>query len=268
MEAHRRGGYFFWDNRGHGIDGAVWTPMQDPAYLARFRNDLSFPALTDCDLDSELGDGSATSGDSVGSVNGHVEWGTPHDQPGEWSVTLSLRGLVLSTGAWAAPESARVDVTPRRLQSFAVAPFQIVPWRTVRVADEAVLGEGWVPADSTGLVTVESVRVHRLGTRLELGTPVLAAVSPARVPGELRLACATLARGGRLAPVVSWPGAQEARLELLDVTGRRVATLFRGRPTAGEARHEASPAHLAPGLYFLRAVSGERQVVRRVVVLP
>jgi pimeloyl-ACP methyl ester carboxylesterase len=267
MQEHRRGGLFFWDNRDHGVVDVAWAPMQVPSYLDRFRNNRSFPALSQCDLDSDLGDGTPASGDSVGTMNAFVEWDVPDDEPEQWSVTLTLRGLTRTSGAVAAPESALVDVTPRRVQRFAIAPLADVPYRIVREADEGVLGQGTVQADSAGSVTVPGVRVHLGGTRLELGSPALAGLEPAPAARSLRLRCALLVRGDVLAPVVSWPRADASRLELVDVSGRRVATLFAGQAPAGDSRYEWRATRIGPGVYFLRARSGREQVVRRVVVL-
>lgn len=267
MQEHRRGSYFFWDNRDHGVTGAVWIPMQGPWYLDRFRSDRSFPALSNCDLDGALGDGSPADGDSVGTLNGFVEWAPPEEDPQRWSVTLTLRGLALTTGAIPAPESALVDVTPRRLRAFAVAPNAGVPYRAVRVADGAVLASGVATADERGTVTVGGVRVLREGTRVDLGSPAVTGVGPGTAPARLRLACVTPIRGRALEAAVDWPSGSDGRLELLDVGGRRVLTLFAGRPEAGRSRYVAREGALAPGLYFLVARCGAERAVRRVAVL-
>jgi hypothetical protein len=267
MEQHQRGGWFFWDNRDHAGLGAAWIPMQVPSYLDRLRTNRSFPALSHCDRDEQLGDGSPASGDSVGTLNGPVEWAVPGDDPGGWSVVLTLRPLTPSTGTIPAPESVLVDVTPRRLQAFTVAPFATVPYRVVRMADLAVLDHGVLVADGLGVVTVEDVRVHRTGTRVEIGAPALADAEPVDPPRTLRLSCPSPARAGSLEALVEWPAAAESRLDLLDVSGRRVRTLFHGVPSAGRARYAAGATGVAPGLYFLSARCGGEQRVQRVVVL-
>lgn len=268
MRANRHGGYFFWDNRNHGVAGAAWLPMQAPGYLDRFRTDRSYPALSHCDLDGRLGDGTPTEGDSVSSLNGALEWSVPDEDAEGWRVTLTLRALTLASGTVPAPESALVDVTPRRLQAFAVPPLAPVPYRIVRSADGAVLAFGTAVSDSFGLVTLERVRVHRSGTRVEFGAPAATAGAPGIGPGPgLRLACPSPVRRRSLAASVSWPKEADSRLDLIDVTGRRVLTLYRGRPAPGPARY-ASPANgLAPGLYFLDARCGDERQVRRAVLL-
>jgi hypothetical protein len=240
--------------------------MQTPADLLRLRTDLSFPALSNADADGHPGDGTPASGDSVGTLNGHLEWDVPAEDAAAWSVTLTLRPLALLGRTIPAPESALVDVTPRRLQSFAFAPAGAVPYRVVRVADGAVLARGFAVADSAGVLTVAGVRVHRTGTRLELGAPALAGVAGPDGAAALQVTCVTPVRGA-LAAAVVWPAAEESRLELLDVGGRRVATLFAGRPSPGPARYAGPRETLAPGLYFLRATCGARALARRVVVL-
>ena len=267
MEQHRRGGWFFWDNRNHGGVGAVWIPEQLPAYLDRLRTNRSFPALSHCDRNGLLGDGSPADGDSVGTLNGHVEWDVPEEDPAGWSVDLTLRALSPSTGTIPTPESVLVDVTPRRLQAFTVAPFAQVPYLVVRIADSAILDRGDVEADSLGVLTVQAVRVHRTGTRLELGAPAVAGAGPVTVPRGLRLSCVSPARAASLEAAVEWPEPKESRLDLLDVGGRRVRTLFHGIPSAGRARYPAGAAGLPPGLYFLSARCGDEQRVQRVVIL-
>ncbi|MCC6348176.1 MAG: hypothetical protein IT347_01115 [Candidatus Eisenbacteria bacterium] len=267
MQSRRRGGYFFWDDRVHGSEGALWSPMQDPSYLDRFRTNRSFPALSNSDLDGDPGDGSPASGDTLGTLNGAFEWDIPSETPVGWQATLTLRTLTLTTGTIPAPESALVDVTPRRLQAFSVAPSGIVPFRVVRVSDEAVVASGFVTADSLGVVTVPAVRVYRTGSRLELGAPAVASVAPGGGRPGLRLSCASPAREGSVDAVVQWPAAGEARLELLDVMGRVTLSLFRGRVEAGSARYRTARGSVAPGVYFLDARNGGGRITRRIVVL-
>lgn len=169
MRACRQGGYFFWDTRGHSCPTPAWRPMQDPRYLYRFRTNLSYPALTHCTADSDPGDGHAASGDSVGTINGYVEWDTLLvDQPDLWRVTFTLRDLDTSWGPLPAPDTVTVDVTPRRLQQLVVTPGTSYRYTVTRVPDGGVLQAGTVVADTAGLVTVGGVMVTGQGSRLEI----------------------------------------------------------------------------------------------------
>jgi hypothetical protein len=68
------------------------------------------------------------------------------------------------------------------------------------------------------------------------------------------------------------PRAGNAAIELLDLAGRRVATVFRGELTAGvhsarwDGRKDGGVA--SPGMYFARLSTGGEQVTRRIVWMP
>ena len=68
MREHRHGGTFYWDSNDHYSRLVLgnWGPIVNPAALYRFRSDVSYPAFTNCELDSDPGDGTFASGDSIG----------------------------------------------------------------------------------------------------------------------------------------------------------------------------------------------------------
>jgi hypothetical protein len=124
MNVHRAGGTFFWDTRNHTntATGAAWGPLMDYSYVYRFRSNLSFPALSNCSANGNPGDGYGADGDSIGTINGFVEWDAPlADSLARWKDRLRLRDLPTRWGPVVrAPDSVTVDVTPRRLQRFHV----------------------------------------------------------------------------------------------------------------------------------------------------
>jgi hypothetical protein len=74
------------------------------------------------------------------------------------------------------------------------------------------------------------------------------------------------ARGGRLGVRFTLPVAERARLELLDVGGRRVAA----REVVGAGRHEVTLGagqRVSAGVYFVRLTQGANVARARVVVL-
>jgi hypothetical protein len=75
-------------------------------------------------------------------------------------------------------------------------------------------------------------------------------------------------RGSQLVARFSLSSSNSARLELLDVGGRRVIARELGRLTAGHHHHfELREAdRLAPGLYLLRLTQGTESRIRRVVL--
>ncbi len=272
MQRHRQGGTFFWDMHEHNTDNSQmwWLPMIGPSGLWRWNSHMSFPALSNCSADDDPGDGDPAHGDSLGTINGHVQWDSLlTDVPSGWAVTLRPRDLTTSFGPRPAPDSFTVDVTPRRLRAFHVTPGQSVPWRVLRVDDDAIVQSGVVVGDSLGRVTVEGVRVHRGGSLLTIGDVVLLDAGPAPRP-RLRTPSLSLARNplrGAGEARVAWPADGDARIELLDVSGRRVHTLWRGVAVVGAARHAIPAGALRAGLYWVVASQGDARVTKRLVVL-
>uniref|UniRef100_A0A832I0F1 T9SS type A sorting domain-containing protein n=1 Tax=Eiseniibacteriota bacterium TaxID=2212470 RepID=A0A832I0F1_UNCEI len=70
------------------------------------------------------------------------------------------------------------------------------------------------------------------------------------------------ARGGRGMVRFALPAADDVRLEVLDVQGRRLATLAAGPRAAGE-HTLAAPGGLAPGVYRVRLATGSGAVRER-----
>jgi tripartite motif-containing protein 71 len=74
--------------------------------------------------------------------------------------------------------------------------------------------------------------------------------------------------GRRLIASFALPVAETARLELIDVAGRRVAARDVGALGAGEHSVDlAEGARIPPGLYFMRLSQGANEQVRRVTVI-
>ncbi len=270
METSRQGGMFFWDMRDHASNAdAPWSPCQDFRYLYRFRTDLSFPALSNCSVDNNPGDGNPAVGDSVGCINGWVEWDTTAtDRNVEWGMRLWTRSLPLEAGWVNGPESLKVDVTPRRLQQFKIIAGSQVRCTIVRNVDGAVVRDEVVTADGGNLITVRQAPIYRTGTTIHLqALGALAVDGPPPVSGRIRLALTRNPVGPLAAIELSWPAAGEARLDVMDVSGRIVRTLFRGVAAQGPVRFTLATRDLGAGVYFLVASQHNARAIERAVVL-
>ena len=272
MRAHHQGHMEFWDNRDHygtQYPGAM-APNFDPQYLYRFRSTLSFPAFSNCSIDNVVGDGTAASGDSVGTINGYLDWDpNVSDSTAGWAVTLKTRDLMTLWGLLDAPALLTVDVTPRRLQRFHPAAGAPIPWQATRIPGNQVIASGVVNADALGIVTVPGVPVYITGTRLALGS----LANPLGVPpaphnsGPLALGAIDNPAGARVRLSVHWPADAPARVELFDTAGRRVRVLLDAAVSAGAWTADADLAALAPGVYLVRAAQLGHAVMRRLVRL-
>ncbi len=272
MEAHRTGGVEFWDNRDHSgfVFPGGMAPMLDLRYLYRFRSDLSWPAFAHCSADNDPGNGVGTVGDTLGTLNGYMDWDPAlSDSAANWSVTLKTRALSTLWGPLAAPESLTVDVTPRRVQRFKPANGTVISWSATRLSDNALVQSGTVTVDAFGLVTVPGVKTYRTGTRLNLGAPnpLLDATPPHPRPTTLAFGASANPVRGRTSLAMTWPGRDRAHLALYDTNGRLMRTVLDGDMLTGSWQTTIDLSDLAPGVYLMRAEQGGARVSRRVVVL-
>jgi hypothetical protein len=244
--------------------------MFDLHYLYRFRSNLSWPAFSRCSTDGNPGDFTAATGDSVGTLNGYMDWDPALvDSSLEWQVVLRTRGLSTLWGQLLAPESLTVDVTPRRVQRFKPAPGLAVTWTATRLSDGAKVQSGMVDVDPLGFVTLPAVRVYRTGTRLELDVPstILLAPPVEAFPHGMSFAPFQNPVRGRVALAVSWPNAGSVRVVLYDTLGRCARTLWRGDVSRGPWGATGDLSGLAPGVYTVRAEQAGAGVARRLVLL-
>jgi hypothetical protein len=226
-----------------------------------FRKDRSFPGLTNCSLNDDV------------RYNLDIEWSCPWndfagdivDETDRYEIVLRIRpddDL---------PDTATVDVTPRRLQAFTVTPGASYAWSNLELPGEDVVQEGLVTADDDGLLLVEGFRVTKAGNRLALepaagaapeprftGPPTLEAPRPNPFVDELAIAY-------RLRE----PGI--VRVRVLDAQGRRVRLLEERRVAAG--RHvvvwdgrDAKGNRAAAGVYWIEVrgpgLAATRSVIR------
>jgi len=269
MHSTREGGMFFFDTSTHnGGALSAWAPMGNFGYVYRYRSDRSFPALSNCSTDLNPGDGHAASGDSVGTINGYVEWDTTTivDSRLVWGIRLTLRDLATRWGTLRAPDSLSVDVTPRRLQQFRIQPETPVQY-SLTDAGGVLFASGAALSDAHGVVTIPAVTVRRSGTRLALWQlPNNSGVRAAAVDG-VTLSGLVNPLHGACRFEVAWPRSGAGRVEVLDVSGRRVRRVWSGVASAGPQSERLDATGLASGVYLLCARQGSAVTTRRFVVV-
>ena len=270
LDAHRAGGAWFWDGRTHSDNQnlTTWSPMQlDWKQLYRYRLDRSFPALSNCSANSNPGDGDPAVGDSVGTINGFVDWDDQIlDTRDLWQCVLRPRTLQTRYGSLPAPAGITVDVTPRRLQNFLVSDRTGYRYTVTDVLTGEVLASGNLDPDALYLLTVPAVPVHANGSRLTIEPLSSLAVGDTPAPRVPRLALAANPVRGATSLHVDWPAEGDARVELVDLSGRRVRTLF-SAATHGGSTVRLDPAGLAPGVYLVHARQGGTSASSRVVIV-
>jgi hypothetical protein len=95
---------------------------------------------------------------------------------------------------------------------------------------------------------------------------VLAAGSPTAVPEMAMAVRQNPARGGADLQL-ALPADERVRVTIIDIAGRRVATLAEGMLPAGDHRLRWDSASSTPGIYFARLEAGGLMISRRIVIL-
>ena len=116
-------------------------------------------------------------------------------------------------------------------------------------------------------LTIRGVKVYRSGTRLDLAAQGSASVAPGSARPGLRLNITRNPIVAESMVELRWPSAGEAQVELIDASGRRMRTLFRGDVVPGIARIPLGGRDLPSGVYLLSArLGGERAIARAIVL--
>jgi len=269
MRSSHLGGCFFWSPEDHmGTQGRLWTPMMAPAYLYRFRSDLSYPALANCSLDSNPGDGAFASGDSVGTINAFLEWDPAiADQPDQWRVVLRLRNLSTTGGTLVPPESCTVDVSPARLQKFIPGNCGDVTYSVTRLADNTVVQAGNAIVGPSGAIIVSGVKVYRTGSAVTLTNSPRLEVGPGQRPRPLALALGANPVRSSAELIVQWPSSGGGVIEVVDIAGRIRARLEQASGSEAAVHIPLDLRRLRAGLYFVRASAAGSRLTRRMIVL-
>ena len=144
----KRGFVSYWNNGAHDM----WKSV--PADVTEFYTTQplvltnSYPAFSNFSDNRDPGDGARADGDLVGWMNRGLYWTDVVETENSWSLSLHAEGDFL-------PTLLTVDVTPRKLTNFLIAP------------NETVLVNGNpVQADSNGRVTAPGIQITK-------GTPAL-----------------------------------------------------------------------------------------------
>ncbi|MCH5374103.1 MAG: hypothetical protein JJ992_09010, partial [Planctomycetes bacterium] len=163
LQETRRPHIFVWGQSGHGQRARLPVSLSDRYMPMDLRVDQSQPALTNCSLDQNPGDGDPGDGDAEGQSNLYLFWETGDvvDRPDRWEMTI---GLVDQ----APQDTCTVDITPRRVQHFRLSPGIHVCWTNTSAADSNVSRSGQATVDSAGLITLPQMQIGKGKNRIAI----------------------------------------------------------------------------------------------------
>ncbi len=226
------------DDRPHSPKG-YWSGLERALVKRTCQVQSDRPTLCfgGCTLDDDAGDGTRSSGDTIGTLGGYVDY-----DPASAAATVDGVRFDVFLRAQKALDDATestglVVLTPRRTAPFVLAPDEAVHF-TLREGD-TLIDEQWLTADVHGLVHTAPVALTKTGREayferaagsaalqsgLWLGDPLERNELTARLegcPGERGIFCFGL--GDSHGPRVAWAtttavcderGRAEARVEL------------------------------------------------------
>ena len=150
MQRQRQMLFAGWDTGGHGdalrghVDGFPDFRDFDWA-IEHFALNRSFPAVTNCSLDQNPGNGNPENGDPRGFLNRGIDWMAPVESRERYEIRMIVRH----------PEArwpVRMDVTPRRRQAFRPAPGAALAASNV-AGDGSTVEEKVLRVDPAGRIT-------------------------------------------------------------------------------------------------------------------
>jgi len=139
----KRGFAAYWDNGAHDMWKYVPADVTEFYSTQALTFSDSYPAFSNFSDNRNAGDGERDDGDLIGWMNRGISWTDVVETVNSWSLTLHAKGDFL-------PDSVTVDVTPRKLSKFQIAPH------------ETLLVNGTpIQADAKGRLTLAHVQIYK-----------------------------------------------------------------------------------------------------------
>ncbi|MEO5675760.1 MAG: T9SS type A sorting domain-containing protein [Chitinophagales bacterium] len=160
VENNHLGGFYFFDNRDHTGLNRFWSSNNYDMF--RYYRNVSYPAFSYCNVNSNPGNGHSNNGDSVGSINGFLDWKTTAaditDLPTQWAVTIFMKNLNQQFGGITySPDSCIANISLRRVQQFLPLPGSVLNWSVTHKGQQVQSGS---LTYSGGLITVPGVKIY------------------------------------------------------------------------------------------------------------
>ncbi|MBK9731457.1 MAG: hypothetical protein IPO83_09225 [Chitinophagaceae bacterium] len=163
LEFNKVGGVFYWDQRTHGGDGKNFLPEETTPDFFRYRTNKAYPAFSNCSINQDPGNGTPTSGDKYGAVNGYLDWeDSMTDQKCELTMHVFVKDFYV--GGILDPEqynTCKTDITFRRMQHFHPVEGQTIKWKNFDDTNTKIQSGNFVY--NGGLITVKSLTVNKKG---------------------------------------------------------------------------------------------------------
>jgi hypothetical protein len=167
LQSNHVGGVFYWDQRNHTGDGKNFETEETTPDFYRYQTSLSYPAFSHCSINQNPGNGTPSSGDPYGAINGYLQWDNITDNECDYSIEVMLKNFYV--GGELDPEqytTGTTDITFRRLQNFHPLSGDKIRWKNYN-KDNIVIQSGDFKFID-GQLTIKDLVINKTGNRIEL----------------------------------------------------------------------------------------------------
>lgn len=272
MNVLKHGGFHFWSMSTHQqvFNSNPWRIASFPPsfpFFTRYRTNLSYPAFSNCSANNNPGNGSPSSGDSIGQINGFLDWNDDIiDSIYRWEITLKTKDLVTIYDTLHTPDSCTADVTLRRLQRFNITDSSTIQWTNTR--NNEIVQQGSFPY-SGGLITIPNVKIYKFSNTLRVvQIPIGIVKNSNSIPSRFQL---YQNYPNPFNPItrISFdiPKRGLVVLKIFDILGREVSVLVNEFKQPGRYNINFNSENIASGVYFFRLTAGEFTETRKMMLI-
>ncbi|MCS6917271.1 MAG: hypothetical protein RMK52_02750 [Chitinophagales bacterium] len=162
-----QGGVHFWDQRQHNGSGANFFDSEITPPFSQFRRNRSYPAISNCDINQNPGDGTVNSGDPSGAYSAYITFDSITDNVCKWTCRFTLNNYTIGGVAQGNYSSCYADITLRRTQNFIPAGGSTIKWANYD-KDNVKIQSGSFTYSAGSRITIGGVKIKKSGNRLEV----------------------------------------------------------------------------------------------------
>ncbi len=262
-DANWQGGVHFWDQRQHNGNGSNFFDSETTPPFAKFFKNKSFPAISNCDLNENPGNGNPNDGAPYGSYSGFVTYDSVTENSCKWTGYLKMANFTVGGVAQSSATSCFADVTLRRCQHFKPTGGVTIKWANYD-KDNVKIQSGSFVYNAGAQITIGGVKMKKSGNRLEVEikncTLKEEPLAPADDKEQATFHLVQTMAGWEL----SYTATKEERMEIrvFDMLGRLLFvepfTVYPGTNT----RALAAPG---PGAYLIQLEGADSRLERKVI---
>ncbi|MCS6991092.1 MAG: hypothetical protein NZL95_04450 [Chitinophagales bacterium] len=166
-EQYWHGGVHFWDQRKHDGSQANFFDSEITPPFSKFRANISYPAVSNCDINQNPGDGNPANGDPYGAFSAYVTFDSVTDNPCKWTCKFNLVNYTVGGVAQGNYTACYADITLRRTQHFKPTGGATIKWANYD-KDNVKIQSGSFTYSAGANITIGGVKIKKSGNRLEV----------------------------------------------------------------------------------------------------